>query len=204
MNYYLWIVKNRNFFVRAFIACNCLLAILWFLAFQAIVMEAGNPGWFFANGKWFGQIALVLYILTTIPGIFRRFGKFYKPVSILMIFRRYIGIATFMFVFLHASIERFFWVLKGQMGLMPTEVFQLFGFGAFLILFSLFITSNDWSVKNMGKWWIWIHDLTYIVVWLIFAHVAFQRLSVWTVLIGVISIAQITSHVYARRKRAQS
>jgi len=197
---YLWVVKNRNPLVHTLVFFNCLLAVVWFLAFQAIVMGAGDPSWFYLNAKLIGQTALVLYAVTTIPGIFRRFGKFHKSVSIVMIFRRYIGIATFMLVFLHASIERLFWVVKGQMGLIPTEVFQLSGFAAFLILLSLFITSNDWSVNKMGKWWHWIHNLTYTAVWLIFAHVALQRFSVWTVLIGVTSIAQIASHIYAKRK----
>jgi len=201
---YLWIVKRRNPLVRVFVFFNCLLAVVWFIAFQAIVMGNGNPSWFYQNAILFGQTGLILYILTTIPGIMRRFGKFHKSVSILMIFRRYIGIATFMFVFLHVSIERLFWVLKGQMGLVPTELFQLSGFLAFLILFSLFITSNDWSTKNLGIWWDRIHNLTNIVVWLIFAHVALQRLSIWTVLIGITSVAQLASHLYAKRKRAQA
>lgn len=196
----MWVVKNRNPLVHAFVFFNCLLALVWFLAFQAIVMGMGSPSWFYLNAKLIGQTALVLYTVTTIPGIMRRFGKFYKPVSIIMIFRRYIGIATFMLVFLHASIERLFWVLKGQMGLIPTELFQLSGFLAFLILLSLFLTSNDWSVNKMGKWWHVIHNLTYIAVWLIFVHVAFQRFSIWTVLIGTTSVAQIASHLYARKK----
>lgn len=197
---YLWVIKHRNPLVSALVVINCLLAVLWYFALQAIVLGTGDASWFFVNGKTFGQIALVLYVLTTIPGIARRFGKFYKPVSILMIFRRYIGIMTFMFVFIHASIERFFWVLKGQRGIIPTEFFQLFGFIAFVLLLSLFVTSNDWSVKRLGRWWEWIHNLTYIIVWLIFLHVALQRLSIWSVLVGVASVAQVASHLYARRK----
>lgn len=195
---YLWVVKHRNPLVSAFVIFNIFLAVVWFLAFQAIVMGIGDTSWFFLNAKAFGQTALVLYVLTTIPGIFRRFGKFHKSVSILMIFRRYIGIATFMFAFLHMSIERLFWVIKGQMGLVPTELFQLAGFFAFLILLSLFVTSNDWSVKKTGPWWDRIHNLTYVVIWLIFVHVALQRLSVWSILIAVASVAQVSSHIYAK------
>lgn len=200
---YVWVIKHRNPIVSSLVAVNCLLAVVWYLAFQSIILGRGNPSFFFRGGTAFGQIALVCYVLTVLPGIARRFGKFYKPVSILMIFRRYIGIMTFMFVLIHASIVRFFWILKGQMSVIPTEVFQVFGFLSFIILFSLFITSNDWSVRKLGRWWEWIHNLTYIVVWFIFAHVALQRVSVWSILAGIASLAQIASHIYARRKVAK-
>lgn len=197
---YLWVVKHRNPIVTSLVIFNCFLALIWFLAFQAIVMRVGDPSWFYLNAKLFGQIALVLFIATTIPGIMRRFGKFYKPVSILMIFRRYIGITTFMFALLHASIERLFWFLLGQMPFIPKEIFQLFGFVAFICLFSLFVTSNDWSVKKLGIWWDRIHNLTYTIVWLLFLHIGLQGLSIWSVLILSAATFQVASHIYAKRK----
>lgn len=198
---YLWTVKHRNPIVQAFIAVNSALALLWLVAYRAIVLDQGDPRWFTANATLFGKIAIVLYILTTIPGIFRRFGKFYKPVSILMIFRRYTGIMTFLFVLLHASIVRFFLVAKGLVRAIPDEVFILFGSLAFTLLFSLFITSNDWSVRLTGKWWHRIHNLTYVIGGIIFLHVALQRLSIWTIFIAITSILQLISHIYAKRRR---
>jgi len=197
---YMWVVRRRNPIVTAFVILNCLLALLWYFAFRTIVLGFGDPSWYYSSALEIGQIAIVTYTLTTIPGIARRFGKFYKPVSILMIFRRYIGITTFMLAFIHASIERLFWFLKGQMGLIPDETFQIAGFCALIILLSLFLTSNDWSVKRLGKWWDRLHKLTYVAAWLIFAHVALQRLSVWSVLAGVTCIAVLVSHIYAARK----
>lgn len=197
---YLWVIKRRSLIVWSFIVFNCILAVIWYLAYRAIVLSIGSPDWFFLYAKDFGRISLVLYIVTMIPGMVRRFGKFYKPVSILMIFRRYIGITTFMFAFLHYSIERLFWSIKGDMSYVPLAGFQLFGFAAFVILLSFFLTSNDISVKKLGIWWHRVHNLTYIVVWLIFLHVAIQRWSTWTVLIGVASVLQIASHIYARYK----
>lgn len=198
---YFWAVKRRNSIVRLFVVLDCILAFVWLAAYWAIVLEQGNARLFTANATLFGKIAIVLYILTTIPGIFRRFGKFYKPVSVLMIFRRYIGIMTFMFVLLHASIVRFFWVVKGQMKAIPDEVFILFGSLAFTLLFSLFITSNDWSVKKMGKWWHWIHNLTYITGVIIFFHVALQEVNVWSALIALDALAIAASFIFAQIRR---
>lgn len=202
--FYLWVVKRRNPIVYTLVGINCLLVIIWFVAFQAIVMQKGDPGWFYGNALEIGQTGLVFYMLTTIPGIVRRFGRFSKPVSLLMMFRRYIGIMTFMLIFLHASIERLFVWMQGRVGLIPTELFQLAGFLGFCILLSLFLTSNDWSVSKLGKWWHTIHNLTYTAVWLILAHVALQRLSIWSVLIGITAAAQLSSHLYARQKRKTS
>ncbi len=197
---YMWVVKRRNPIVTAFVTLNCLLALLWYFAFRSIVLGIGDPSWFYSSALEMGQIAIVAYTLTTIPGIARRFGKFSKPISILMIFRRYIGITTFMFAFIHASIERLFWFLKGQMGLIPDETFQIAGFGTLLILFSLFVTSNDWSVKRLGIWWDRVHKLTYVAAWLLFAHVGLQRFSAWSVIAGITCVAVLASHVYAARK----
>ena len=197
---YLWIVQHRNPIVKVFIAINCALAVLWLAAYRAVVLEQSDPRWFYINATLFGKIAIILYILTTIPGIFRRFGKFYKPVSVLMIFRRYIGIMTFMFVLLHLSIVRLFWIVKGQMSLIPGEIFIWFGFFAFTILFFLFITSNDWSVRSLGKWWQWIHNLTYGVGALVFIHVALQNINFWTMLILLDTLALIVSFLVSRRR----
>jgi methionine sulfoxide reductase heme-binding subunit len=199
--WYLWVVQHRNRIVGALVGLNCLLVVLWYLAFQAIVMDSGNPAWFYANAKLFGQIALVLYVLTAIPGIMRRFGKFTKPVSLLMMFRRYIGIAMYLFVLLHGSVERLFSIMKGAPAPVTPVIFELFGTVASMLLIWMFLTSNDKSVNTLGKWWHRIHNLTYIVVWLIFVHVALQGLSIWTVLIGITSIAQLTSHIYAKQKK---
>lgn len=189
---YLWIVKRRNPIVRIFVIVNCALALVWLIAYRAVVLGEGNPIWFYENATLFGKTAIILYILTTIPGIFRRFGKFYKPVSLLMIFRRYIGIMTFMLVFIHGTIELFKYF--------PLLLFEYFGIIAFLLLLSLFITSNDWSVNNMGKWWHTIHNLTYVIVGFIFVHVALQEINIWSILIGLDALAILVSFLVSRRR----
>lgn len=192
MNYYLWFVKHRNFIVKMFVVANFGLALVWILAYRAAFLGQGDAEWFYANATTFGKTAIILYILTTIPGIFRRFGTFYKPVSILMIFRRWIGIMMFLFVLIHGTIKLtvFF----------PPFFFEYFGILAFFLLCTLFVTSNDWSVNRMGIWWHRIHNLTYSIIGFIFLHVALQRISIWSFLIGLDAIAVAASFIASRRR----
>jgi sulfoxide reductase heme-binding subunit YedZ len=52
--------------------------------------------------------------------------------------------------------------------------FELAGVAAFTLLTPVFITSNEWSVRTLGRAWRTIHALVYLVIWLVFLHVALQ------------------------------
>ena len=145
-----------------------------------------------------GEIAILFFIFSSIPGIVRRFGYFNKLVSILMIFRRYIGIATYLFVLIHSSFVRIVPWIARIFPLNPVEVYVMFGVAAHVLLFLLFITSNDLSINKLGIWWHRIHDLMYVIVWIIFLHVALVKISIWTILIGATAIAQAASFIKRR------
>lgn len=148
-------------------------------------------------GRQLGKLALVLFIVIAIPGIARRFGYRHKAVALIMIFRRYLGITMYLLALIHASFVRLVFVASGRIPLSPAPTFVLFGTLALTLLFFLFVTSNDGSVRKLGVWWQRIHNLFYIIMWLIFLHVGLQRLGVWTVLIGVTSIIELVSFIWA-------
>jgi DMSO/TMAO reductase YedYZ heme-binding membrane subunit len=201
---YAWVIKRRNLIVGIFKVFFLLQTFFLFVGAWSIYKQDANWPTFYLWGRQSGEVALVFFILASIPGIVRRFGKFNKLVSILMIFRRYIGIATYMFVLIHSSFVRFVpWVAK-VFSVFPLEWFVAIGAIAHVMLFSLFITSNDWSVNKLGPWWHKIHNLIYVIVWLIFVHVVLQSFSIWTVLIGVTALAQIASFWYAKRRISAS
>lgn len=152
-------------------------------------------------GKTLGQGAVLLYILTLIPGIFRRFRLQHEIVQILMIFRRYIGILMYLFVFAHMWF--LYWVDVVATGVMqiPPPNYIAMGSFAHIILLFLVLTSNDYSTKKFGMWWHRIHNLTYIAVGLIFLHVYLQEISIWSVLMGLTTLLVISSHIYAKVKR---
>jgi DMSO/TMAO reductase YedYZ heme-binding membrane subunit len=189
--FYAWVIKKRNPIVNCFKVFFILLTLFLCVGSWAIYSNT-NFSFYYEIGKKCGDIAILLFILSSIPGIVRRFGKFNKLISILMIFRRYIGITTYLFVLIHLSFVRVVPWISGLILPIP-EVYVLIGMLANMMLFLLFVTSNDLSVKKLGHVWHVIHNWMYVIVWIIFLHVALQRISIWTVLIGSTAIAQVCS-----------
>ena len=59
-------------------------------------------------GKKFGDLSLMTYILTLLPGMGERFGIQHTTLSILRSYRRYIGILMFILALAHVSLTKFF------------------------------------------------------------------------------------------------
>lgn len=174
------------------------IALFVFAVAGAQLIIAGNPAedLFYQLSRPAGQASLVLFIITILPGIARRFGIRNDATAIIMLFRRQLGILTFLlglthyfFIFLAPTIRS---------GVIPTNppLFQIMGVLSLYPMALLFLTSNDWAVRHMGKWWNRLHALVYIIAWTIFLHVALVKISVWTVLIGVAAVAETASLIY--------
>lgn len=190
---YLWVIKRRNPIVNLFKVFFVIQILFLFVGSWSIYTKDSQWPLFYTLGRQSGDVAIVFFILASLPGIVRRFGKFNKLVSILMIFRRYIGISTYLFVLIHSSFVRLVPWIARIFPLLPLETFVLVGIAAHIMLFLLFVTSNDLSVRILGRGWHRIHNLIYIIVWIILFHVALQGFSIWTVLIGLTAIFQILS-----------
>lgn len=145
------------------------------------------------QGRRFGQVALLLFLVTTLPGMLGRFKIRHALITIGIMFRRYMGIATFLFALCHALITFLIPLVLSRQPLFPLANYVVFGVFALLTMLPLFLTSNDWSVKTLGPNWKKIHKLVYVIFWFIFLHVAFQRLSIWTVLIGIAAVGEVIS-----------
>lgn len=194
-------VKYREKIITGFKIFYFILLTLLFVGGRSIYYIDNNFQNFYYLGVWLGRLGLLFYILTTLPGISRRFGFKYKLFALLHIFRRYIGISMYLSVSIHFWFVRGIpWFIKGFLKL-PPALFEVMGLTAYVLTFFMFLTSNDFSIAKLGVWWYRIHKLTYIIIFFIFLHVALQRLSIWTVLIGITLFLQITSHLYGRLKQ---
>ena len=150
----------------------------------------------YSAGIWAGRLGIIIYIATLIPGILRRF-KIHHPLGqMLMLFRRQTGVLSFMLVSLHGWFNKGLPLILKHRNLFPLPPFSVMGISAAILLFLLFITSNDTSVHKMGRWWERLHQLTYLIVWLVFLHVALIKLSVWSVLIGFFAVLEVVSFLY--------
>jgi sulfoxide reductase heme-binding subunit YedZ len=141
-----------------------------------------------------GQIAALLYCLTLVPGMLRRFQLLPLTRAILMLWRRYVGIAMFNSALVHLALIRVLPVLLTNPRLLLFANRQiLFGALAVALLFPLWLTSNEYSVRRLGAAWHWIHKLTYAAVFFIFFHVALSANVRLAWFVGMVLLIEILS-----------
>lgn len=197
---FLWSVKNKNFVIYAFIATHIFQVInILAAAFFVSQITSGNTlgVMYYDLGGKFGTLAALTFLITLTPGIAKRFGIRHKILNILMTFRRHFGIMTFLLVLTHLSILRLIPYFSWQPFTTP-PLRELIGIIAFLGFLLLFITSNDFSTHRMGKWWGRLHSLSYIIVWLVFAHIAlYKPTESSSILVGIFAVLEWVSLIYS-------
>jgi DMSO/TMAO reductase YedYZ heme-binding membrane subunit len=206
--------------LQRFLAPRQKMVIRWFLVVEIGLLLFGvlvaylsiNDTMRFAPlmsqaGAKLGQIAVLLFCLTLLPGIFKRL-QWNTPltmpaISLLVLFRRHIGILTFLSAAVHqlfnAIIPNYIY-LGSVLPPLPIPVFQLFGSLSWLLLLPVWLTSNDTSQRLLGKKWKTLQRLTYISIWFIFFHVALQGKSL-AIIIAITAILEVGSWVVARRRK---
>ncbi|MFZ5437983.1 MAG: ferric reductase-like transmembrane domain-containing protein [Patescibacteria group bacterium] len=148
-------------------------------------------------GKKAATLSLILFWVTLIPGILKRFqltGIFMPIRVIIMLFRKEIGILMFLLAFAHYFWSRFLPILVIKGDLLAFSLFEIFGLGALVLAFPMFITSNDLSIQKLGKVWKLIHSATYIIIWLLFLHVVLRNPDIKaliTLILGCLTLASL-------------
>jgi len=118
----------------------------------------------------YGEIAIQLLIIgLCISPLRRLFGLN------LIKFRRAIGLLAFFYVALHLLV----WLVldvqfQGVIKDIVKRPYITVGMAAFVILIPLAITSNNWSVRKLGRTWNALHKLTYAAVLLGGIHFVMQ------------------------------
>lgn len=121
-----------------------------------------------------GEMALYYFLLNLLIGISLSIS--YKFPSILRFLpqnRRYLGVVNFIYLIFHLllylTMENF---EKRAFTQMLTKTYLIFASLAWLILFSLALSSNNFSVRTMGaKKWKNLHRLIYLAAVFITLHV---------------------------------
>lgn len=191
-----WNVRNKNividvFKIGYFLIIITLVFTAYFLARHERIIGV------YAMGELSGKIAISLFCLTIMPGILKRFAVRNVVISLIMLYRRHLGISTFAFAFYHyAAIRLFPMLFGGDPFILWAPLFEVFGVISLYTMSLLFFTSNAWSVQKFGKWWGRIHSLIYCIAWTIFGHVFLQEVSSWTILIGVFATLETVSLIY--------
>lgn len=196
------IVTRRGLITRIFQVIE-VLSVLGFIYvyYQAIQGFNQIALFMYETGLKMGVTAVILYTLTLIPGIITRlqwWPQYTQPISgMLLPFRRHLGILMFLIVYIHMNFTTSIPLLIASdfdVSKIQLLFFQQMGYFAWLLLFPLWLTSNDLSQKWLGKWWKRLHRLTYIALFLIFMHLALIQTN-WMYLIGVVGILEIASWI---------
>ena len=118
-----------------------------------------------ASGDWTLRLLLVTLAVTPL----RRLTSWRRP----LLWRRMLGLFSFFYAVLHFTI----WLVLDR-ELLWSEVlvdlterpYIMVGFAAFLILLSLAVTSNAWSMRRPGRRWQQLHRLAYLAALLGVLH----------------------------------
>ena len=175
-----------------------LFIIIYIFAGTHSIVSGNNLAVYFQlSGKKFGQLALILLGTVVTPGILGRFGVEIKLTIIITLFRRQLGITVFLLAFTHYFFVRLLPRLQGQIPWKPPyPIFELMGMSAFFILFLMFLTSNNFSKKKLGRWWKILHRFVYLAIWLLVFHTGLQRISIWTFFIFTFAVLEVVSWIY--------
>lgn len=107
-----------------------------------------------------GKAGLQLLLLTLLISPLRRFAGLN-----LLKFRRALGLLTFSYIGLHLLV---WFVLDVQIASqvwadIVKRPYVTIGMAGFLLMVPLALTSNNWSVRRLGRRWMSLHKLTYVV-----------------------------------------
>jgi methionine sulfoxide reductase heme-binding subunit len=145
-----------------------------------------------------GYLAAILFLLSILPGIVQRL-KITTLNSItnpLRYSRRTLGVSMFFAALSHYLFGVLFHVFKFNR-LPEPKLYFFFGLLAIFLSLWLALTSNTFAKQKMGKWWKRLHSVTYLIVWLIFAHVVLIDISPISFLVGVFAILEAYSLIKA-------
>ncbi|MBP9820157.1 ferric reductase-like transmembrane domain-containing protein [Candidatus Woesebacteria bacterium] len=168
----LFLIRNKPKILQVCLAFYIVLAAAYLLGLPLFIVMPDLLGIMLDVGNKFGVLALILYGFTLLPGILKRLQILPVTQVTLMLFRRQFGILMFLTVLIHSGYSLLFPLLSTStlsINLFTTR--EVLGTIAEIVLFPLFITSNDRSVRVLGKWWNRVHKLTYVALLFIFGHV---------------------------------
>ena len=189
--------RRSRFVIRLFLVVYILILALVVVGSNLSLSDPKQTVFFYDIGKKAGQVGILLLGVIVLPGILGRFRIEIKLTRIITLFRRQLGITFFLLSFVHYHFVRGLALYSTKSspfeGLLP---FMIVGLSAFTIFFFMFLTSNNFSVGRLRKWWKYLHRMIYVALWLLVLHVGLQRISVWTIFIGTFAVLEVLSWVY--------
>lgn len=150
----------------------------------------------FESGRKFGQLAVIFYLLSLVPGMLKRYQILPITRAGFMLLRRELGISMFIIAFVHQTLVRIYpIIIEGGGVFFPAPGYVYWGIASLALLFPLWLTSNDYSVRKMGQSWHTIHAFTYVALLTIFLHVALVGNRTMAIFMGLGILAELGSWI---------
>jgi len=156
-----------------------LLPVLWltYLAFNNMLGADPAKKLVDETGLWALRILWLSLAMTPL--------KNWTGSSLWIHYRRTLGLFAFFYVFLHLLIYVFL-LFGAQWAFIGSELskrpYIIVGFSAFLLLIPLAVTSTKKWQKKLGKNWLKLHKLVYLISILALIHV------IWLKKLGIVAI----------------
>ncbi len=154
--------------------------------------------------KVWGQVAGWLFLITLLPGIITRFkikNWISKVGQTIFFARTQLGISMFLAAFLHYILKVKSLIAVGNYPPKEIELYFVFGMPALILSLILAITSNQQSKKFLKKNWFRIHKLTYVILLLVFAHVAVLERGLFIFTFAAMFTLEVVSYAAPRFKK---
>ena len=152
---------------RCAVFVAALLPFLWWAGQVAMGQAGPEPGQYLLLN--FGQCALILLLLTLSLTPLMKLTR-WKGFALI---RRQMGLWTFSYGVLHLTSYLLF-ILGLDFSALGEDLqrrpYIIVGFAALLMLLALAVTSNQYSMKRLGKRWKFLHRLVYIALILVLLH----------------------------------
>lgn len=196
-----WILPRQKMINQWLLGLELGIIVGWLMVLF-MVLWWGYQNWlpelYWLGGK-LGVVAVGLFVIVLMPGIIMRL-KWWRSVSlptatIITPFRRRLGVLMFIVAVVHMSFTTTlpYVSIMGFAALPPPfSPAEVFGVLAVLILTPVWLTSTDWWLKALGKWWKRVQRLSYVAIWAILVHLVLLQSS-WSWLMAVIGVLELVS-----------
>lgn len=194
-------IKYRSLIESALFWFEVSLVGMWMVGGFVIFSNPEKPFSLYEIGANFGVFSLGLYLTTLVPGILTRLKILPVLGVLLQTYRKHFGISMFLSAYLHMSFTTTFPAFATNKLPVILGTHAVWGSVALILLFPLWLTSNDFSQKRLGKKWKALHRLTYLALFFIFLHLVFFNVTL-AIPLGITITFQVISWIVFWRRKA--
>lgn len=139
-------------------------------------------------------LATILLLVVLLPGVLTRFGISAAKLKYLIVYRRTLGILMYLAALIHFLflIDYLPWFSDGL--IKSFDALTASGIASVIILLPVLLTSNNLSVRLLGRWWKVVQRITYIILLFVVIHLWQSGQIVLAVIYGIFIALIISSY----------